>query len=160
MDIGNHTKDHNGFRKAGKEEIQEQIGAEAQYLQGILGQGNDYTVDTLALPFGERPKDEAVKQYLASGSWNGLPYRNIAILNVGWNPAPSPYDKKFAPLGIPRVRASETNVDHVGLYDYLDYFDRHPDERFISDGVSEIVTIPKEKKDIVQSVGGKEIYAY
>lgn len=159
MDVGNHTKDHNGFRNAGAEEIQEQIGAEAQYLQNVLG-GVIYEIDMLALPFGERPKDEAMKQYLASGSWNGKPYQNIAILNVGWNPAPSPYDKKFDPAGIPRVRASETNVDNVGLYNYLDYFDRHPEERFISDGVPEIITVPEGKKDIVQSVGGKEIYAY
>lgn len=159
MDIGNHTKDHNGFRRAGKEEIQEQIGAQAQYLQKALGR-SDYQVDMLALPFGERPKDEAMKQYLASGTWNGTPYHNLAILNVGWNPAPSPYDKKTDPSGIPRVRASETNVDNVGMYNYLDYFDKHPEERFISDGVAEIITVPKEKKDIVQSVSGKEIYAY
>jgi len=159
MDVGNHTKDHNGFKKAGKDEIQEQIGAEAQYLQGVLSK-DGYEIDTLALPFGERPKDEALEQYLASGSWNGVAYKNIAILNVGWNPAPSPYDVKFDPAGIPRVRASETNVDNVGLYNYLDYFDRHPEERFISDGEPEIITLPKEKKDTVQSVGGKEIYAY
>lgn len=79
---------------------------------------------------------------------------------MGWNPAPSPYDVKFDPAGIPRVRASEKKVGNVGLYNYLDYFDRHPEERFVSDGVPEIITVPKEKKDIVQSVGGKEIYAY
>lgn len=159
MDVGNHTKDHNGFRNAGEEEIQEQIGAEAQLLRNAIGR-EDYEIVTLALPFGERPKDEAMEPYLASGIWNGEAYQNIAILNVGWNPAPSPYDMSFDPLDIPRVRASETKVDNVGLYDYLAYFDKHPEERFVSDGVPELITVPKEKKDIVQSVGGRRIYAY
>lgn len=159
MDIGNHTKDHDSFKNAGSEAIQEQIGAEAQYLEGILQQP-DYRIDTMALPFGERPKDQTLMGYLAAGSYNGIQYENIAILNVGWNPGFSPYDGRFDPASIPRVRASETKVDNVGLYNYLDYFDRHPEERFISDGVAEIITVPSEKKEMVQGYADKEIYAY
>lgn len=159
MDVGNHTKDHNGFKNAGKEEIQEQIGRQAQYLEKTLGR-DDYEISTLALPFGERPKDETLTEYLAAGSCDSIPYENIAILNVGWNPAYSPYDNRFDHTGIPRVRASETKVDNVGLYNYLDYFDRHPEERFISDGAAEIITVPQEKKDLIRIPGDKEIYIY
>ena len=159
MDIGNHTKDHNSFKKAGMEEIQEQIGSEAQYLENRLNR-DDYIINTLALPFGERPREEALMKYLAVGSYNGVPYENIAILNVGWNPAYSPYDKKFDHTSIPRVRASEMKVDNVGLYNYLDYFDKHPEERFISDGAAGIITIPEEKKELIGTDGSKEIYLY
>lgn len=159
MDIGNHTKDHSGFKKAGAEEIQEQIGAEAQFLMNIISR-DDYIVNTLALPFGERPKEESLTKYLASGSYQGVPYENIAVLNVGWNPAYSPYDKRFDQTSIPRIRASEMNVDNVGLYNYLDYFDKHPEERFISDGIAEIITVPAEKKEFVNGSADRELYLY
>ncbi len=159
MDIGNHTKDHNGFKKADSEEIQKQIGEQAQYLMSIIDR-NDYIVNTLALPFGERPNQESVIKYLDSGNYNGIPYENIAVLNVGWNPAYSPYDNRFDRVSLPRIRASEMNVDNVGLYDYLDYFDKHPEERFISDGIAEIVTIPADKEESVHLNGTKELYLY
>jgi len=79
---------------------------------------------------------------------------------VGWNPAYSPYDNKFDHTSIPRIRASEVKVDHVGLYNYIDYFDKHPEEKFISDGVAEIITIPEDKKEFIHASGDKEIYLY
>ena len=159
MDIGNHTKDHNSFKNASMEEIQDQIGLEAQFLKSALNQ-DDYDINALALPFGERPKDGELTTYLASGSCNGVPYKNIAVLNVGWNPAYSPYDKRFDLTSIPRIRASEMQVDHVGLYNYIAYFDKHPEERFISDGVAGIITIPQDNEDFVNATGDKELYTY
>jgi len=159
MDIGNHTRDHMNLKGATGEEIQEQIGAQAQYLESLLG-NKLYEVNTLALPFGARPKDEPLSGFLSSGSFNGTDYENIAVLNVGWHPGKSPYSAEFNPLSIPRVRASETKVDNVGLYNYLDYFDKNPGERFISDGVVEIVTVPEEKKESLSLSGDRELYTY
>jgi len=134
MDIGNHTKNHDSMKLASKEEIQEYIGEQAKYLLTLTNKAN-YEVNTLSLPYGERPKDETLYQYLASGTYEEVKYENIAILNVGWNPAYSPYDtEKFNPLSIPRIRASEMDVDNVGMYNYIEYFDNHPENRFISDG--------------------------
>ncbi len=159
MDIGNHTRDHLSFKSASPEEIQEQIGAQAQYLEAILSK-NNYTINTLALPFGERPKDDLLTPYLAKGSYNGIAYENITVLNVGWNPAYSPYDKNFDYTSIPRIRASEMKVDNVGFYNYLEYFDKHPDKKFISDGIPGIITIPKEQKDSLNADSMKEVYSY
>jgi len=159
MDVGNHTKDHNSFKNASLEEIQEQIGSQARFLQNALNR-DDYEVDTLALPFGERPKEEGLKKYLAAGSFDGAPYENIAVMNVGWNPAYSPYDGRFDHTSIPRIRGSEMKVDHVGIYNYIEYFEEHPEERFISDGVAEIITVPKEKADLISAPGDKEVYPY
>lgn len=159
MDIGNHTRDHMNFKGATAEEVQEQIGSQAQYIESLLDD-KAYRVSTLALPFGGRPKDESLSGFLLSGSFNGIAYENIAVLNVGWNPGQSPYSSEFNPLSIPRVRASETKVDNVGLYDYLDYFDRNPQERFVSDGVAEIVTVPEDKRELLSLPGDREIYTY
>ena len=159
MDIGNHTKDHNSFKNVSAQEIQKQIGAQAQYLNEIL-YADDYEINTLALPFGERPKDDELAKYLVSGKYNDVSYENIAIMNVGWNPGYSPYSKKFDYTSIPRIRASELNVDNVGMYNYIDYFDRNPDEKFISDGVPGVITIPEEKEEFLNTLGDREIYKY
>ncbi|MEQ8196712.1 MAG: polysaccharide deacetylase family protein [Clostridiaceae bacterium] len=159
MDIGNHTKSHPNFKNYTGDEIQAEIGAEAQSLQQIINRA-DYKINTLALPFGVRPADKTLTKYLVSGSFKGIPYENIAILNVGWNPGYSPYDKRFDQTSIPRVRASEMKVDNVGLYNYLDYFDRNPQEKFISDGVDEVITIPEGKKELLNTSAGKDVYTY
>lgn len=159
MDIGNHTRDHMNLKNATAEEIQEQIGSQAQYIESLLGD-KAYRVNTLALPFGGRPKDESLIGFLLSGSFKGTAYENIAVLNVGWNPGQSPYSSGFNPLSIPRVRASETKVDNVGLYNYLDYFDKNPGERFVSDGIAEIVTVPEDKKESLSLPGDRELYTY
>ena len=160
MDIGNHTKGHVSVKNISAPEIQDQIGSQAEFLD-ILIEKDGYAVDTLALPYGERPKDAADAEYLVSGISGGdYAYENIAVLNVGWNPGYSPYDQRFDPYSLPRVRASETNVDNVGLYNYIDYFDRHPEEKFISDGVADIVTVPEEKQETIANLYEKELYIY
>jgi len=159
MDIGNHTRTHPNLKHASPEEIEREIGAEAQFLQGQID-GTDYEIDALAMPFGTWPQDEALHGYLSAGVFKGIPYRNRAVLKVGWNPAPSPYAKQFDPLKLPRVRASETKVDGVGLYNYLKYFGNNPQERFISDGVAEVITVPAAKADAVAASPDKEIYTY
>ncbi|AHM58126.1 polysaccharide deacetylase (plasmid) [Peptoclostridium acidaminophilum DSM 3953] len=159
MDIGNHTLGHMNLKSAAAEEMQEQIGSQAQYLLGLIDK-EGYEINTLALPFGGRPKDESLTGYLSLGSFNGVAYENIAVLNVGWHPGQSPYNAEFNPASIPRIRGSETKVDSVGLYDYLDYFDRNPQEKFISDGVAGIITIPEDKRESIDSAVEREIYTY
>lgn len=159
MDIGNHTKTHENLKDLTANGIQEQIGAQVKFLSEAIHR-KDYAINALALPFGGRPKDESLKKYLATGHYEGLTYENIAILNVGWKPGYSPYDLRFDRESIPRVRASEMKVDQVGLYNYLDYFDKNPQERFISDGVAEIITIPEDQQAAIKPSAEKEIYTY
>lgn len=139
MDIGNHSRDHVSFRHLSGEELQESIGAQAAFLESLAPEG--YKVNTLALPYGSHP-DDALEIFLQKGSFQNHHYENIAILNVGWDPWYSPFHKDFTPFGIHRVTASELHVDGVGLYDWLRYFDEHPEQRFISDGNPAVVTIP------------------
>lgn len=159
MDVGNHSKNHANFTEASVELLQEEIGRQVQYLEGFI-KTEGYQVNTIALPYGTRPKDESKTKYLREGSYQGVTYENIAILNVGWNPGYSPYDARFNPESIPRIRASETKVDNVGMYNYLEYFDNNPQERFISDGNPDVVTVPADRADQVGSVIDKEVYVY
>lgn len=159
MDIGNHTRTHANFTDISKEDLEEEIGGQAEYLEGLI-KDESYSVNTLALPFGSRPNDDSLTKFLKEGSYEGRAYENIAILNVGWNPADSPYDGSFNFESIPRIRASEINVDNVGMYNYIEYFDNNPEERFISDGYSEIITVPNEKSNLLRTDLEKEVYIY
>ena len=158
MDIGNHSKDHMNFKDASKDDLEEQLGYQAQYLETFAPEG--YRVNTLALPYGSRPKNKDLEIYLQKGQYEDYSYENIAILNVGWFPAVSPYHIDFNPLSLPRVRASEMNVDNVGMYNYLSYFDNHPEEKFISDGNPDIITIPEDLVDKLTINESKELYTY
>ncbi len=159
-DIGNHTIDHRSMKNIeNKEKIQEALARQVKIVNKILP---EYQVNTYALCYGERPKNKDLEIYLEKGSHEGVSYENIAILNVGWNPAPSPITKKFNPLSLPRIRASETKVDNVGLYNWLEYFDKNPGKRYISDGVREVITAPKDFEEAIDldRLGGKELYIY
>ena len=158
MDIGNHSKDHMNFKDASKDDLEEQLGYQAQYLETFTPEG--YRVKTLALPYGSRPKNTDLEIYLQKGQYEDYSYENIAILNVGWYPALSPYHVDFNALSLPRVRASEMNVDNVGMYNYLSYFDNHPEEKFISDGNPDIITIPEDLVDKLTINESKELYTY
>ena len=159
-DIGNHTLDHRSMKKAdGKEYIQEGIGKQVEIIKDVLPQ---YEVNTYALCYGERPKSDELSAFLEKGTYKDREYENIAILNVGWNPVNSPVSTEFNPLSIPRIRASEMKVDNVGMYDWMDYLDNNPDKRYISDGVEEVITVPKALEDEINKdkLGEKELFIY
>lgn len=165
-EVGNHSWGHDDYKEEKYNNplnVQESLGRNVAFLESFLEAGR---VNTLALPYGHRPKDETAEVYLASGVYEGNEYQNVAILNVGWDPDKSPYHKEFDPTAIHRVRASETNVDNVGLYNWLDSFDKHPERRYISDGDSEIVTVPENRMDLLSEVyqeGGEkenQVYSY
>lgn len=147
MDIGNHTYNHPNLNDLSKEEINYQIGRLNELVYEYV---DDYEVNTLALPFGSRPKDSELNKYLNKGEYNGEKYENIAILEVGWDPYRSPFHKDFDPLRIRRVRASKTNVDGVGMYDWLDRFESGQRIRYISDGSPNTIVIPDSYSEILK----------
>lgn len=158
MDIGNHSYGHENYTDLNGDELQESIGWQANYLESIAPEG--YKVNTLALPFGSRPDDTSLSHYLQSGEYEGKTYDNVAILDVGWDPWYSPFHQSFDPYTIHRVRASETNVEGVGLYDWLATFDNNPEDRFISDGDPKIVSAPSDWADVLKAPEDKILYLY
>ncbi|MGF7059585.1 polysaccharide deacetylase family protein [Brassicibacter mesophilus] len=159
-DVGNHTLGHNNMTDIDDpQKIQKVIAEQADYLESML---SDYKIDTYALCNGGRPKNKDYYPLLQKGQFNEKEYNNVAVLNVGWDPSVPPVDKNFDPHAIHRVRASETNVDGVGLYDWLSVFEKNPMRRYISDGNVDIVTVPKtlEEKVDKEKLNGKELYIY
>ncbi|QEK12542.1 polysaccharide deacetylase family protein [Crassaminicella thermophila] len=161
MDIGNHTASHINYKNADAKRIQKELGSIVKLVKKYLP---DYEVNTHALPFGSRPKDKSLYKYLESGNYDGLDYKNIAILEVGWDPYKSPYHTKFNPLAIHRVRASDLQkyVQGVGMYDWVDRFEKGVRVRYISDGDPEVVTIPEGYKEVIDTakIGDKKLRTY
>lgn len=158
MDVGNHTTGHDNLslpKYQNPKRIQQVIGAQARFLEQMLKDHPGYRVRALALCHGTRPKNRGLLRFLSSGVTEGYSYENTAVLNVGSGPAPAPTTTTFNPLSIPRVRASEMGTGKLGLRAWLDYFDAHPERRYISDGDSSIVTVPAryEEKIALKNLG-------
>lgn len=158
MDIGNHTMTHVNFTNTTPEKIQEEIGRLIKFVKGYLP---NYDVNTLALPFGSKPKNEEWLGYLTSGIYEDIEYNHMAVLEVGWDPYNSPYHSNFNSSKIRRVRASETKVDGIGMYDWMRAFDEGRRIRYISDGNPNIVTIlEKDAEKLRDDLNGREIREY
>lgn len=159
FDIGNHSYTHEALGKLDANGIQKQLALNVkmtgEYLPG-------YNVDSLALPYGSRPKDENLRKYIVSGEYEGTEYNNRAVLLVGSNPAPAPGNKNFDASAIPRIRASEMKTAGTGIYDWLKYFDIHPEERYISDGDPDTIVIPVNNEDKlnIEALKDKKIIKY
>lgn len=138
FEIGNHTYGHENLAKLSVQDAVKTLAGHVRATQNYLPL---YNVNTLALPYGAMPKDDS---HLRSGSWEGVEYQHEAILLVGANPARSPFDRQFNPLRLPRVRADGTE-----LYRWLEYFRNNPEERYISDGDPDSVTIPESLTELV-----------
>ena len=136
MEIGNHTFNHKDLSFASPEEMASEIGSLANEVRDVCG----YEMTSLALPYGGYPRN---KEKLMLGEWDGHEYLNLGILLVGAEPAPSPFSEAFNPEAIPRVRGSQDQLDK-----WLNQFEKYPEQRFISDGIANVVTIP-------QSLAGK-----
>ena len=157
-DIGNHTYNHAHLNKTTSiEEIQEEIGKENNILKEYLP---DYDAITFSIPFGERPTDE-LKKYLINGEYDKVQYNNEAILEVGWYPSYSIFDKRFDKQSVPRIRVSNT-LENSESEEWFLYFEEKPQFKFISDGNLDIITFPKEMEEFINRdiFKDKKIYSY
>ncbi len=130
-EIGNHTLWHANLGKYGEATVRAQL-AEAQVW--VQRHVPDYKFRVLALPHGVYPRDVT---WALSGAAKGATYRHDAILMVAGGAAPSPFVKGFNPLRLPRIQAVERDLAY-----WLGHFDKHPQDRFVSDGDPETVTVP------------------
>lgn len=145
-DVGNHTHRHQSFSYfKTKEAVEKALGAEQNFLKKYLPK--DYVINTMAVPYGNRPKRKNLEPYLIEGRYEDVPYRHVAIVNVGWDPNPSPIAKGFDPYRIHRVTGGTYQVGQVGIEGWMDFFQRNKQDKkrplYISDGEKDVVTVPK-----------------
>lgn len=156
FEIGNHTYTHiNMSEVKSADQIQKEIGQNQQKMYELVP---NYKMASLALPFGEAPK--ALREYVAKGSYEDTDYENLAILEVGWDPALSPVSKLFDPLSIHRVRSPGIKPVDADLAWWLHSLSR--ETQYVSDGNPDTVTIPKEKEENInkERLNGRELILY
>lgn len=131
FELGNHTLSHPDLSHGTAASVQKEMGAEQAFVRQAL---SGYEMQTLALPFGNWPRDRGLAR---SGSSSEGSYQFEAILQVGSEPAPAPATAAYNPLVLPRVQAGEQLLSY-----WLRWFDQHPDDRYVSDGNSEVIAFP------------------
>jgi peptidoglycan/xylan/chitin deacetylase (PgdA/CDA1 family) len=131
FELGNHTMSHANFGRSSGAQVQAELGQEQALVRQSL---EGYEMSTMALPYGAWPLD---KNLAVSGGTGNQRYHFAAVLQVGSEPAPSPASTTFNPLVLPRVQAGEALLSY-----WLNWFDTHPDERYVSDGDPSALTFP------------------
>lgn len=132
FEIGNHTLWHANLGKYDARTVQKQL---AQSVASIQKRVPAYPVRSLALPFGVYPRD---LQLAVKGEFNGSTYWHEAILMVAGGPAQSPFSIACDLLHLPRIQVPGPDLKY-----WLSYYERHPNELFVSDGKPGSVTFPK-----------------
>lgn len=155
-EIGNHSLTHDYLNKLGAAGIQKELGANYNLFRKMAP---DMSFNSLALPFGLAPKDEALRKYIVTGVYDDITYRNDAILAVGGGPTIPSYHVKY---DFTRVKRVQSGDDLQQLTWWLDAFEESSKGYYVSDGVPEVITIPKEKADEIDltRVNPDAVYVY
>lgn len=156
-ELGNHTYTHASLKKLATPKIV----SELSMAQDEVGRelGRTYRLTTLALPFGIYPKDAAGARAVVSGGSGGSAYRNTAIFLVGADPAPSPFDRKFNFMKVPRIQAIDAEwqrhfrrpAGSIGVSD-------EAFRPYVSDGDPRTVAVPSKLEDRLNpgALGGRK----
>jgi len=145
-DIGNHTASHQRLSTLDGQAIQSEIGQLDQLVDSLIP---DYNILALSYPNGSRPAD-GLRDLALKGIYNGIPYEYEAGFAVGpSSPLVPPDHINFTPLLAPRVRGSEG--ESGDLWFYFEYYESHPEKRFVSDGDKNTIVIPNAMIDKINT---------
>jgi hypothetical protein len=123
FEFGNHTFWHANLARYSESVVRSQLARAQQRIADIVP---DYRLRALALPMGHYPRQT---KWAIRGSVAGVSYEHEAIMMVGGGQAPSPFSKRFDRYHLPRIQAVGSAVA-----DWIQHFERHPEERFVSHG--------------------------
>jgi peptidoglycan/xylan/chitin deacetylase (PgdA/CDA1 family) len=135
FEVGNHTLWHADLSKYPEAVVRAQLALAQQGIGHIVP---GYRLRTLALPMGNYPWE---LEWAIRGHAAGTTYEHEAILRIGGGPAASPFSARFDRFHLPRIQ-----VVGPALAEWLQYFDTHSGERYVSDGDLNTVTIPRGRR--------------
>ena len=154
-DIGNHSYSHADFTSISKEKSVQEIGSVYNLLDKYIP--GKY-VNIVALPFGS-PYDKSHTNFssILKGIYNDKEYKTITTLRVGWEAEYSPFNKLFDKTFLKRIRAYDNNGKD---FDIEMNFKILENNRFISDGDKNTITIPKDKETLINNIYDLNIETY
>ncbi|WP_101782933.1 polysaccharide deacetylase family protein [Nonomuraea indica] len=155
FEVANHTWGHANLRAVPTSQVRRQI-VRLERLLAKLGAGPSRT---MALPYGNLPR---VKKAARSGGWEGTRYDFAGVFLAGAEPSVSPYAKKFDRGAIQRIQSNGKKGEcrkWCSQY-WLEWLDRHPRERFVSDGDPERISVPERLRGNIEARRGAQVNAY
>jgi peptidoglycan/xylan/chitin deacetylase (PgdA/CDA1 family) len=141
-EIGNHTLWHADLSRYSEAVVRRQLATAQEWIQRHVP---GYRLRTLALPMGGFPRELG---WATAGEAGGIRYQHDAILKVAGGAASSPFAQSFDPYHLPRIQAIDSELEY-----WLAYFDRHPEERYVSDGDPTTITVAQGAATKVRAPG-------
>ncbi len=157
FEIANHTFKHKSLKRMSEDQIQDDLAKMHQLVSETIP---DYKMKFLVYPFGERPQKE-LRPLALKGSSGGIEYDYVWALREGQSGASAtPGHIDFDPLNVPRVRGSDNASTDLGWF--FKYFEKNPDQRYISDGIPNRISVPKSFEGFInrEALKDKEIVIY
>ncbi|MEV4566623.1 polysaccharide deacetylase family protein [Nonomuraea sp. NPDC049419] len=154
-EVANHTWSHPDLRTLKRKKVKEQI----VRLERLLKKLGAPPSQTMALPYGSLPKG---KKPARTGSWDGTRYDFAGVFLAGAEPSLSPYAKKFDRGAIQRIQSNGKKGEcrkWCSQY-WLDWLDRHPGKRYVSDGDPDRISIPEKVRGNIIAKRGRQVIAY
>lgn len=151
-EICNHTMWHARLDRYDNAFVQDQIGSGEDSIAAYLPP--DYDIVTFALPLGIWPETESLAW---QGTYrNGKTYSYDAVLEVAGGPNESPFDAAFDPRSINRLIVAPGALERQ-----LQRYDENPEDRFVSDGLPNIVSVPADMVGEIdpERVGDRQVRA-
>lgn len=143
-EVSNHTSGHLNMSKSDTNEIQKQIATVDKQIKEIKP---DAVLNSIAYPFGARPKD--ADWTITNGSYDGYSYS----YQIGFREGPSKprfypiISMNFEPMNVPRLRGNEGELGD--MWSYFESYEKQPSLRFVSDGDKNTLTVPSEKESLI-----------
>ncbi|MGW0802851.1 polysaccharide deacetylase family protein [Nonomuraea sp. NPDC002799] len=154
-EVANHTWRHPNLRLLKKKKVGEQI-VRIERLLKKLGAPQSMT---MALPYGSMPR---TKKAARKGSWDGTGYDFAGVFLAGAEPSLSPYAKNFDRGAIQRIQSNGKKGEcrkWCSQY-WLEWLNKHPGERYVSDGDPQRISIPEKLRGNIVAKRGPQVIAY
>lgn len=150
FEIGNHTYDHKYLKGLSAAQVADEIVRLQQEIdQAVPG----YQPKTFAIPQDGVPGDY---NSLLRGAANGIKYKHDGVVLWAWRAAPSPFSKDFDPTHIQRIQVFQDQ----GQSSLVDWLNRISTKRYISDGQTGTVAIPKSWQEKLKDTHGRKPIVY
>lgn len=155
FEVANHTRTHPDLRRLGNKRVSEEIVRQERLLKQIGAPPST----TFALPYGSRPRKLSRAH---DGTWDGTRYHFDGVFLAGAEPTVSPYAKSFPRYAIPRIQSNGKHGDcrrWCTTY-WLDWLDKHPGERYTSDGDPKRVSVPSKLRAKLSPGRARSVITY
>lgn len=154
-DIGNHSYSHADFTTISKEKSAQEIGSLYNLLDKYI---KGKYVNIVALPYGSPyNKEHDNFSVILNGVYDGVEYETKAALRVGWEAEYSPFSLNFDKTFLKRIRAYDNNGVE---FDIEMNFKILENNRYISDGDKDTITVPKDLESKINNIYNLTIKSY